>query len=184
MAANCLCRTVKLWCAIHIHPAHPDLVICEFELDDDHDCPLRPDDERTPDVPQDTLHSNPTMEELAESTEISSKPLRVLRSARKRRGEAGAMQVFDIMSQVQDQLASATNLDQFLKILVGIVKELTGFHRVMVYQFDATFNGKVVTELVDPTHTRDCKYSRAISDMLMSYLVKWRVQLMCAVLCD
>ncbi|KAF3761479.1 red/farred photochromic bili protein photoreceptor [Cryphonectria parasitica EP155] len=148
-------RTVKLWCAIHVHPAHPDLVICEFELDDDHEFPLRPDDERTPDVPEDTLRGNPTMEELADSTEISSKPLRVLRSARKRRGEAGAMQVFDIMSQVQDQLASAPNLDRFLKILVGIVKELTGFHRVMIYQFDASFNGKVVTELVDPTHTRD-----------------------------
>lgn len=143
-------RTVKLWCAIHIHPAHPDLIICEFELDDDHEFPLRPDDERTPDIPEDTLRGNPTMEELAESTEITSKPLRVLRSARKRRGEAGAMQVFDIMSQVQEQLASAPNLERFLKILVGIVKELTGFHRVMVYQFDASFNGKVVTELVDP----------------------------------
>lgn len=143
-------RTVKLWCAIHIHPAHPDLTICEFELDDDHDFPLRPDDERTPDIPADTLRGNPTMEELAESTEITSKPLRVLRSARKRRGEAGAMQVFDIMSQVQEQLASAPNLEQFLKVLVGIVKELTGFHRVMVYQFDNSFNGKVVTELVDP----------------------------------
>lgn len=144
-----------MWCAIHAHSAHPDLIICEFELDDDHDFPLRPDDERTPDVPADTLRSNPTMDELTESTEISSKPLRVLRSARKRRGEAGAMQVFDIMSQVQEQLASATNLDRFLKILVGIVKELTGFHRVMIYQFDATFNGKVVTELVDPVHTKD-----------------------------
>lgn len=155
MVAYRLTRSVKLWCALHIHPAHPDLVICEFELDEDHAYPLRPDDERTPDVPEDTLQSNPTMEELAESTEITSKPLRVLRSARKRRGEAGAMQVFDIMSQVQEQLASAPNLERFLKILVGIVKELTGFHRVMIYQFDASFNGKVVTELVDPTHTRD-----------------------------
>lgn len=148
-------RTAKLWCAIHIHPSQPDLIICEFELDDDHDFPLRPDDERTPDVPEDTLRGNPTMEELAESTEITSKPLRVLRSARKRRGEAGAMQVFDIMSQVQEQLAAAPNLDRFLKILVGIVKELTGFHRVMIYQFDSSFNGKVVTELVDPSMTRD-----------------------------
>lgn len=148
-------RTAKLWCAIHIHPSQTDLIICEFELDDDHDFPLRPDDERTPDLPEDTLRGNPTMEELAESTEITSKPLRVLRSARKRRGEAGAMQVFDIMSQVQEQLAAAPSLDRFLKILVGIVKELTGFHRVMIYQFDSSFNGKVVTELVDPSMTRD-----------------------------
>lgn len=148
-------NSVKLWCAIHINAAHRDLVICEFELDDDYQYPLRPTDELTPDVPEDTLRSNPTMEELTESTEIMSKPLRVLRSARKRRGEAGAMQVFDIMGQVQEQLASAPNLEKFLKILVGIVKELTGFHRVMIYQFDSTFNGKVVTELVDPVQTRD-----------------------------
>ncbi|RYP75828.1 hypothetical protein DL771_002092 [Monosporascus sp. 5C6A] len=148
-------RTIKLWCAMHVNPVHPDLVICEFELEDDQEHPLRPSGELSPEVPEDTLYQNSTMEELLESTEISSKPLRVLRSARKRQGEAGAMQVFDVMSQVQEQLASAPNLHRFLKILVGIVKELTGFHRVMIYQFDSAFNGKVVTELVDPVHTRD-----------------------------
>lgn len=148
-------KGIKLWCAIHINPAHPDIVICEFELDDDQTHPLRPPDEATPDTPHDTLQANPTLEEMEQSTEILSKPLRILRSARKRRGEQGAMQVFDIMSQVQEQLASAPNLETFLKILVGIVKELTGFHRVMIYQFDSSFNGKVVTELVDPAQTRD-----------------------------
>ncbi|KAG6179754.1 hypothetical protein E4U27_003073 [Claviceps purpurea] len=148
-------KSTKFWCAIHISNAHPDLVICEFELDNDVEFPLRPPDEPAPVAPHDTLHSNPTLEEIEESTEVLSKPLRILRSARKRRGEQGAMQVFDIMSQVQEQLSSAPNLDAFLKILVGIVKELTGFHRVMVYQFDASFNGKVVTELVDTSQTVD-----------------------------
>ncbi|KAI0830016.1 hsp90-like protein [Hypoxylon sp. FL0890] len=149
-------RSIKLWCAVHINHSHPDLIICEFELEDDQEYPLRPPG---PDNdPEDTLCQNPTTEELYESTEISSRPLRILRRARQRRGEAGAMQVFDIMSQVQDQLASAPNLPKFLKILVGIVKELTGFHRVMIYQFDAAFNGKVVTELVDPAKTRDLYY--------------------------
>ncbi|RYC53830.1 hypothetical protein CHU98_g12379 [Xylaria longipes] len=148
-------KPVKLWCAMHVNRSHPDLVICEFEPEDDQRYPIRPPDEIVPEVPEDTLYQRPTSEQLHESTEVSSKPLRVLRSARKRRGEAGAMQVFDIMSQVQEQFASAPNLERFLKILVGIVKELTGFHRVMVYQFDAAFNGKVVTELVDPVQTRD-----------------------------
>ncbi|KAM0243520.1 hypothetical protein ACHAPO_000370 [Fusarium lateritium] len=149
------CKSTKLWCAIHINPAHPDLIICEFELDDDVEYPLRPADEMTPDTPHDTLQSNPTLQEIEDSTEVLSKPLRILRSARKRRGEQGAMQVFDIMSQVQEQLSSAPNLEAFLKVLVGIVKELTGFHRVMIYQFDSSFNGKVVTELVDTSMTRD-----------------------------
>lgn len=140
---------------MHINPAHPDLIICEFELDDDQTYPLTPPSSEAPEPPEDTLHNNPSQEEYAESTSISSKPLRVLRSARKRKGEAAAMEVFNIMSQVQEQLASAPNLEKFLKILVGVVKELTGFHRVMIYQFDAAFNGRVVTELVDPRATKD-----------------------------
>ena len=65
------------------------------------------------------------------------------------------MEVFNIMSQVQEQLAEAPTLDAFLRVLVGIIKELTGFHRVMIYQFDQQWNGKVVTELVDPRATKD-----------------------------
>ncbi|KAI4745305.1 hypothetical protein E4T50_04354 [Aureobasidium sp. EXF-12298] len=145
----------KLWCAVHITDKNPGLVICEFELEDDPAYPLIPNNEGTPELPEDTLASEPSADEFAESTEIASKPLRVLRSARKRKGEAAAMEVFNVMSQVQEQLAAAPTLDKFLKILVGVVKELTGFHRVMVYQFDAQWNGRVVTELVDPRATKD-----------------------------
>ncbi|KAI9736558.1 MAG: hypothetical protein M1818_006069 [Claussenomyces sp. TS43310] len=148
-------RSTKLWCAMHVNPSNTDSLICEFELDDDQVHPPFPPNEDTPEPAEDTLDSQPTQEEFAESTQNMSKPLRVLRSARKRRGEAAAMEVFNILSQVQEQLASAPNLDQFLKILVGVVKELTGFHRVMIYQFDSTFNGRVVTELVDPRATKD-----------------------------
>ena len=148
-------KTQKLWCAMHISEHNPDLIICEFELEDDRINPLVPIGATTPEPPEDTLQSNPTPEELVASTHNSSKPLRVLRSARKRKGEAAAMEVFNIMSQVQEQLAGAPNLEEFLKVLVGVVKELTGFHRVMVYQFDQAWNGKVVTELVDPRATKD-----------------------------
>ncbi|TVY37602.1 Cyanobacterial phytochrome B [Lachnellula occidentalis] len=145
----------KLWCAMHINPAAPNLLICEFEIDDDQLYPLVPQNHESPEPPEDTLRSKPTPEEYAESTMNTSKPLRVLRSARKRKGEAAAMEVFNIMSQVQEQLSSAPDLETFLKILVGVIKELTGFHRVMIYQFDADFNGRVVTELVDPRATTD-----------------------------
>ncbi|KAL8767085.1 MAG: hypothetical protein Q9209_006312 [Squamulea sp. 1 TL-2023] len=148
-------RSQKLWCAMHVNEANRDLIICEFELEDDPINPLIPQGEGTPDLPEDTLNSTPTEQELAESTVNMSKPLRVLRTARKRKGEAAAMEVFNIMSQVQEQLADAANLDAFLKILVGVVKELTGFHRVMIYQFDQAWNGRVVTELVDPRATKD-----------------------------
>ena len=148
-------RTHKMWCAMHANDNNRDIIICEFELEDDPINPLIPAGEGTPEPPEDTLQGDPTPEEFAESTVNASKPLRVLRSARKRKGEAAAMEVFNIMSQVQEQLASATTLESFLKTLVGVVKELTGFHRVMVYQFDQAWNGRVVTELVDPRATKD-----------------------------
>mgnify|MGYP001559177755 CR=1 FL=1 len=139
----------KLWCAIHVNPNHPDLTICEFEFESDEVYPLSPTSDDTLETPEDTLHSEPTGEEYAESTLNLSKPLRVLRSARKRKGAAATMEVFNVMAQIQEQLASAPNLETFLKILVGVVRELTEFHRVMIYQFDSSFNGWVVTELVD-----------------------------------
>lgn len=148
-------RSTKMWCAIHINDAHSQLIICEFELEDDILFPLVPPGNATPEPPEDTLNSDPTAEELADSTQNISRPLRVLRGARKRKGEAAAMEVFNIMSQVQEQLAAAPSLEQFLRVLVGVIKELTGFHRVMIYQFDATWNGRVVTELVDPRATKD-----------------------------
>ena len=148
-------RTHKMWCAMHINPVSPGLILCEFELENDPDFPLLPLDELPLDIPADTLRSNPTADELADSTHNLSKPLRVLRSARRKNGDAAAMEVFNIMSQVQEQLAAAPNLEAFLKVLVGVIKELTGFHRVMVYQFDSEWNGRVVTELVDPRATKD-----------------------------
>ena len=148
-------RTRKLWCAMHIAESDKDLTICEFEIEDDHVNPLVPAGSETPEPAEDTLGSNPTPEELAESTVNHSKPLRVLRSARKKRGEAAAMEVFNIMSQVQEQMANAPNLETFLKVLIGVVKELSGFHRVMIYQFDQSWNGRVVAELVDPRATKD-----------------------------
>jgi len=148
-------RSRKLWCAIHMNEANPGLIICEFELEDDQLYPLVPPNNNTPELPEDTLNASPSTEEYLESTEIKSRPLRVLRGARKRKGEAAAMEVFNIMSQVQEQLAAAPNLEAFLQVLVGVVKELTGFHRVMIYQFDQEFNGRVVTELVDPRATKD-----------------------------
>ena len=148
-------KSQKLWCAVHMTHSNADLIICEFELEDDVQNPLVPTEEGGAELPEDTLQSRPTADELAESTVNASKPLRVLRSARKKKGEAAAMEIFNIMSQIETQLAAATRLDTFLKILIGVVKELTGFHRVMIYQFDHEFNGRVVTELVDPRATKD-----------------------------
>lgn len=145
----------KLWCAIHRYGMNEDLIICELELEDDIVNPLAPPSGSTAEPPEGVLPYSPTAEEYAESTINLSKPLRVLRGARARKGGAAAMEVYSVMSQIQEQLANAPNLDTFLKVLVGVVKELTGFNRIMIYQFDQAWNGKVVTELCDTKATRD-----------------------------
>ncbi|KAF3925453.1 Bacteriophytochrome [Orbilia brochopaga] len=146
---------IKLWCATHIDSTDSSLVICEFELEDDHLFPVAAGDDEQPSPAESTLDSDPTEEELLESTTSLSKPLRVLRHARRRPGAAAAMEAFNILAQIQEQLASAPDLARFLKVLVGVIKELTGFHRVMIYQFDEAWNGKVVSELVDYRATKD-----------------------------
>ena len=148
-------RSCRFWCAIHTSPSNPDLVICEFELEDDQINPLNSSGEATPTAPSATLGSVPTQEQLVDSTSSISKPLRVLRSARRRKGQAAAMEVFSILTQIQDQLARTDTLDALLNTATGLVKELTGFHRVLIYQFDMNWNGTVVAELVDPKASTD-----------------------------
>ncbi|KIA75444.1 hypothetical protein HK57_00088 [Aspergillus ustus] len=147
--------TVRVWCAMHVGPATNGLVVAEFELEDDHANPLAPSGVITPEAPANTLEVTPTADQLAASTLSIHQPLRVLRRARRRKGEAAAMEVFSIVSQIQEQMARADSMETLLNATAGIVKELTGFHRILVYQFDSEFNGKVVAELVDPLMSID-----------------------------
>jgi len=70
-------------------------------------------------------------------------------------GAVGMMDVFDVMGEINDQLGTASDLDTFLKVVVGVIKDLTQFHRVLVYQFDEMWNGQTVAELVDWSQTHD-----------------------------
>ena len=74
---------------------------------------------------------------------------------RRKNGTVGMMDAFAVMSQVNEQLGAASDMDTFLKDVVGLVKDLTQFHRVLVYQFDENWNGQTVAELVDWNHTHD-----------------------------
>jgi hypothetical protein len=119
------------WCAMHIQP-ETDLVILEFELEDDTIFPLMTPLEGQFKGGMEAGPYEPTEEDLVESTTKESKPLRLLN--RRQQRNKSPMEHFSILSQVNEQLASATDLKHFLKIVVGVFKEITGFHRVMVYQ--------------------------------------------------
>lgn len=151
------------WCAAHRpDPAsRPRLVVIEFELENDELNPpttvsIEPfqDDERGGVAGK---PYEPTEQDLIESTMSINKPLRALaRLRRKGKDFSGdSVEVLSILTQVNNQFDKAEDLPTFLKMSVGLVRELTGFDRVMVYKFDECWNGQVVAELVDWKRTRD-----------------------------
>ncbi|RDB17975.1 Cyanobacterial phytochrome B [Hypsizygus marmoreus] len=97
---------------------------------------------------------------VSEDHDKPSSPSHKRSLARRRRtgnesSGVGMMDVFAVMGQINEQLGAVTDLDTFLKVVVGVVKDLTQFHRVLVYQFDEAWNGQVVAELVDWSQTND-----------------------------
>ncbi|KAJ5734587.1 hypothetical protein N7533_012990 [Penicillium manginii] len=145
----------SFWCAAHISPTQKDLIVCELEQKDDKAHPLDANEFHTPPIPTATLGVWPTQEQFEASTMKSSQPLQLLRNARHKKGEAEIMEIFSLVAQVQDQLSLANDIDTLLNVALGIVKDLTGFHKVMIYRFDHNWDGFVVAELVDPMATVD-----------------------------
>ncbi|CAG7920650.1 unnamed protein product [Penicillium olsonii] len=147
----------RYWCATHVSQENKDIIICEFELEDDQLNPLNIESENLPATPTNTLRTNPppSEEQYFQSTTSASNSVRSIRDARRRKGEAAAIQVFGTLSQIQAQLAQETDHDTLLQVAAGLVKELVGFHRVLVYEFDHRANGRVVAELMDPDATLD-----------------------------
>lgn len=125
---------ILLFCAVHISP-ESKLIICEFELQQDvfnpADAPVL-----SPETPVHVIDHQVTSEEYLQSTTVKSKPLHVLHVARKSSRSLGPMDMFHVLSEIQVQLGSCTELSDLLDKIVGLVYELTSFHRVMVYRFD------------------------------------------------
>lgn len=94
---------LKVWCSLHIPEANPDLVICEFELEDDSKYPVNngPDDGLT--APENTLGYEPPEEVLTASSTSLHKPLRKLRHSRRRKGQ-DVLEVFNTLAQIQGGL--------------------------------------------------------------------------------
>lgn len=112
-----------LFCAIHFNKGS-DLIICEFEPK--HDV-FQSVDPGLPDEPV-SATSNKVPEERKAQRTVQSKPLRLNREPGR---QLGSMELFHILCEIQAQMAAANTLSSLLNITVGLVHELTGFHRVM-----------------------------------------------------
>ncbi|KAK4047467.1 hypothetical protein OIV83_005379 [Microbotryomycetes sp. JL201] len=94
-----------------------------------------------------------TAEEIYRSTVSLMKPIRALNRKRARRDSE--INMVQLVFQIEEQLRKAKGLETFLSVTAGIFKELTGFDRAMVMQFDETWHARVVAEQVDRVRTRD-----------------------------
>lgn len=66
------------------------------------------------------------------------------RGTRKPRSHnSGTLDVFAVLAQISEQLGAAADMRTLLDVTVGIMKDLTQFHRVLIYQFDDLANGEV-----------------------------------------
>ncbi|KDQ30343.1 LOV histidine kinase, partial [Pleurotus ostreatus PC15] len=157
-------RSWTCWCAIHRPKASETtlkrFIVMEFELEKDTLNPLYPPGDPDLISPMDTTTYSkpiPALERLRRMAQ--TKPLAETSRSRRQgkrghtdspgRGSVGMMDVFAVVSQINEQLGAAGDLLTFLNVLVGVIKDLTQFHRVMTYQFDESWNGVVVAELMD-----------------------------------
>ncbi|KAF2007328.1 hypothetical protein P154DRAFT_614721 [Amniculicola lignicola CBS 123094] len=153
-------RLVPTWCAMHYISGAHTLLICEFEIQalDSPSIrrPLGGDLPATPfaSLPFGPLSSDPS--DISSSFTTKSQPLHVTTDVFELfQGEGRTIEVLDVISQIQQQLSSQETTQGLLDTIVGIVKELTGFHRCMIYRFDDENNGEVVAELVEPKASSD-----------------------------
>jgi hypothetical protein len=95
-----------------------------------------PPDDGLPDELVNVIEGEASEEDRLRSKTSQGKPLHAVQVAREVSRQIGSMELFHVQYEIQTQLATATTLPKLLDIIVGLVYELTRFHRVMVYQFD------------------------------------------------
>jgi light-regulated signal transduction histidine kinase (bacteriophytochrome) len=129
-----------LICALHIVDRSPPLLVCEFERL----AALQPYKEFDPELALYSLNSqeSSTIRATSEMLELQ----RLVYSVQQDGGST--TETVNIMSNIQKQFSSCQNLQELLDCIVMVVQQLTAFHKVMVYQFDNYFNGKVAAEIV------------------------------------
>lgn len=147
----------RLWCAVHVAPKPEKMVVCEFEeyVDAFYLKDLRAA-RNLPDLPIRSMGAESSPDELRNSTTSASKPLPVLEIARQRKQkEFSSLDLFNALAQAQKQINDCATVQMVENVVVGVISELTGFHRVMLYRFDSQKNGCVDAELLNPQASTD-----------------------------
>jgi light-regulated signal transduction histidine kinase (bacteriophytochrome) len=121
---------IPLFCAMHQN-AESNLIICEFESAQRVINSDQLDNGGILDRPVQVVDNRATEAERILSITRRSQPLHTLEVARAISRQLTLMDLFQIHSEIQDQLSTSTELSNLLDVIVGLVQDLTGFHRVM-----------------------------------------------------
>lgn len=150
-------RLLPAWCAAHYLGKDHDLYVCEFELHDYSLHPMAQAQRSAPTAPVDTLGSDHM--DLATVSSMHSRSQPIFSSFRYvSEGaipNASSVEVVGVTTRIQRQFSACTKIEDLLGKVVGVVKELSHFGRVMIYEFDNDYNGKVVAEVMDPSVSQD-----------------------------
>ncbi|KAI1006538.1 hypothetical protein K3495_g1682 [Podosphaera aphanis] len=147
----------RLWCSMHPAPNVEGLVICEFE-DYSEDFYIKDVDQARalPKVPVYCGDLDHSPEEIKLSTVKRSLPLPALEIVQQKDNQIfTSLDMFSCFSQAQAQMDNCEDIQQLADVVVGIISDLIGFHRVMFYRFDNQKNGCVDAELVNPRASKD-----------------------------
>ncbi|QSZ32338.1 hypothetical protein DSL72_001912 [Monilinia vaccinii-corymbosi] len=142
---------VPMYCALHFRE-DAGLFIFEFEAKNDLLTDVPPENSSLPRESVNIIDNQATEEERIVSTTKFSESFRTLQRTKNRLGE---MEMFHLGCEVQEQLNSATSIASLLDIVVGLVFDLTGFHRVMAYHFDEDDAALVRAEYIDERASLD-----------------------------
>jgi light-regulated signal transduction histidine kinase (bacteriophytochrome) len=126
---------IPLFCAMHLS-TDSNLFICEFESGQLLVNPRQPQDSGPLGSPVQVIGDGTTENKRPFSMKRRSQPLSALEVARSSSRQLTLLDVFQIHQGIENQLATATELSSLFDVIVDLVQDLTGFHRVMVYQFD------------------------------------------------
>lgn len=175
---------IRLFCAMHLN-TKSNLIICDFEVDQNILNSGYPADSSLPQDPVQIIHNEATDSERLLSTTCRSKPIHSLEIARVSSRQLTLMDLFQILSEIQVQLASSTSLSHLGDNIVGLVHDLTGFHRVMVYQFDDTKTGmrprrlqRATTKGIYPRLTAVWPTISSSHDTFIQWIANARIQVL------
>jgi hypothetical protein len=125
-------QDAKFFCFMHRPTGNPDLVVMELELEDDHEVSR----------PLMTAHMSPLQSDTVlrafpyPSSTISS--------------TTAMINAFELLSQLNTTLSAVNDEQDFFMIVAQGVRHITNMSRVMIYQFDESFDGTVIEEVTAP----------------------------------